>query len=145
MKAPYIIEGLSSLPRGWGHCGVAITLDGKVANAIWRHKWRRNESSPLFAEMKAELGSKHGRIEFVGDSWLIRLIMVEPIQCSCFGMGGDHVRRLEAKEDVKWTSHNIDTPEQAAKIVAIWLHWFNNVSCFQTGKRTIITAPFAMA
>jgi hypothetical protein len=144
MKSLYVIEGMSTLKHGMGHCGVSITLDGRVANAIWKNKLRRNPKSPLVEEMKIELDNKYGRIDWVEDSWLLRMIMVESSQCSCFGLNGDHPQRLERKEHLKWTPHNIDTPHQAAKIVALWLYWFNNVSCLPIGKKTLITSPFAI-
>ncbi len=88
MKALYHIEGLSTLSRDRGHYGISITLDGRVANKILNHKLRRNEDSPLYQMMVEELDNKYGFIKFIEDSWLLRIIQLEPSQCSCFGIDG---------------------------------------------------------
>jgi hypothetical protein len=128
-KALYSIEGLTTRKDlGMGHYGISITLDGKVANQILNHKVRRNKSSGLYNMMVAELDNKYGQIEFIKDSWLIRYIQLEPSTCSCFGIEGMRLSHINDGEDVRWTPHNIDSSRQAAKLLSIWLMWFNHMA-----------------
>lgn len=132
LKALYQIQGLTSRrDRDFGQYGVVISLDGDVARKILYNKQRRNQESPLYKIMVEEVNNKYGRIEFIEDSWLLRLIQLEPMQCSCFGIEGMALDTLDKARSVKWTPHNIDSPHQAAQLVSIWLYWFNHMACLE--------------
>lgn len=137
-KSPYLIEGLTTLRnRGMGHYGIKITIDNSVAKRLLKTPRVR---CLMIDDLKAELANKYARIEFVEESWLLQLIMLEGSTCSCFGVGHSVEKRIESGDDIAWTSHNIDSPEQAAKLVAIWLHWFNSI----TSAFGILEHPFSM-
>ncbi len=144
MKSIYRIEGLTTRRGlGMGAYGISISIDKELAFKLYQFK--RDENVPLIQMMKAELNHKYGRIEFVDDSWLLRLIMIESMSCSCFGLSGNVLESIKDKtliQDLTWSPHNIDCPEQASRILSIWLIWFNNICCIEDGGKPLVEFPF---
>lgn len=132
MKSAFYLTGLTAIPgRGLGHYGITASLDGGVAKALLNE--RREDKAPLIRMLEAELrGNKEraglARLSFVGDSWLLRHLMLPDGNCACFGIDGMRLDSLNDGRDVSWHSHNIDSPNQAMTLASVWLLWINTLA-----------------
>lgn len=134
-------EGLFSIEnftteagRSRGGYDLAIILAKPVVKALLNAPERREENSPLLRDLLQRIKLSvppadrgFARLDFHGDTWLL-LGMHGGGDCACCGVAGGSRTFLERGEErtLRYTSHNIDTPEQAAAVVSTWLMWFNN-------------------
>lgn len=137
MKAGlYKIEDFSTENgEGQSGYGFSIVLSAVAVEAIL--KLKREEGGASFIETLREriqnsfpdfAASTCDPPQFFEETWLLTLIKV-PGTCACMGVGGDTISWLEAGNvgAIRYVEHNIDTIEQAACILSVWLLWFNTI------------------
>lgn len=133
----YSIEGFNSA-RGLGRdgYGLTITLAAKAVEAILLLEERRDETNPFYTDLVERIrrtvpgpDASYARLDFYEDTWLLVGMRVGS-DCACFGVGGGRREQLLRGDAIllRYDSHNVDTPEQAAAIVSTWLEWFNTVA-----------------
>lgn len=139
LEGLYSIEGFNSeRGLGRGQYGLTIVLAAPVVPAISGQ--RRDESVPLFRMLQERLRNSltaydrsYSRMSFHEDTWLLRSLVVGS-DCACFGC------RAPSGGALRYDSHNIDSPDQAAAILSTWLLWFNHVIAGTDFKQ-----PFTLA
>jgi hypothetical protein len=139
-KGLYSIENFLTMADGEpGGYGFAVVLSAPVATRFLQMK--RSDGGNFVEELRQLIIRRFGRSaehnpepDFFGDTWLLLGIKV-PGNCACFGVDGSTrgtiEKKSEAREplrrDLRYSPHNLDTLEQAAAILAVWLYWFNTI------------------
>jgi hypothetical protein len=130
----YHIDGFSSVPIERG-CGFSIHLRGDIASDFARQPnsdaFRAQLQVRLLLRMKKSDRALM-QIHFHDDSMLLKSLSVGR-DCACFFIEPHGLIGIETSDSrlaLKYASHNIDTLDQAAAILDIWLHWFNTSSSF---------------
>lgn len=116
--------------------GFSIMLSAPVVAALL--KTRRNENAPLLAALHERIHRSFAperaahipAPEFVGDSWLLASLRV-PGDCACFFINRDVTESLLRGSkpcDLRYSSHNLRSIQEAACVLSVWLMWFNHVA-----------------
>jgi hypothetical protein len=140
-KGLYAIESfMTNRERGeTSSCGFSIILNAEVANSFAQMK--REDGGRFVEELRLTIVRNFSGWEsakyveaptFLENTWLLTSMKV-PGTCACFFIdGGAHsiaadVKAGKQRRDVRYSPHNLDTPEQAATVLGVWLYWFNTI------------------
>lgn len=133
------IIGFSSAFKGPSRSGFSIVLHKDFVAQMLKHN--RSEGECVTTIMKDILRETVGKanlmpspIRFHGDTWLLKSLHVGG-NCACFSSNAT----LLGDRHLRFDSHNLDEPIQAACVLSMWLYWFNNVITL-----TEFDTPFAM-
>ena len=123
------IIGFTSVNGGMNASGFSIVLHKDFAAAV--AKTKRNEGGLLAVQMREILVETLGEanidpfpILFSGESWLLQSLRIGR-NCACFSAG--NLNDNNFTRHIRYSPHNIDSPREAACLLAVWLQWFNGV------------------
>lgn len=119
--------------------GFAIILNARAATAFLQMK--REDGGRFVEELRqvivrnSSVGGKYAQApDFYRDTWLLTSIRLPSGTCACFFIdGGAHSLNSdvdagrEIRRDLRYSPHNLDTIEQAATVLGVWLYWFNTI------------------
>lgn len=113
---------------GMGHYGCNIVLAKEAVSEILGIELKRINPAlvnTLTERVKKSIRHAQPNFHFHKDSFMLTSFQIGG-QCACLGIDGSELLRL-GSENVRYSPHNIDSPEYAAVLVSTWLLWFNSV------------------
>lgn len=141
-KALFAIEGFmtnAAEPGDTSSRGFSIILNAEVATAFLQMK--REDGGRFVEELRqvivrnsSSVAGKYAEApEFYGDTWLLTSLRLPSGTCACFFVDGSTrgeiasaaESRTPLRRPIRFDSHNLDTTEQAATVLGVWLYWFN--------------------
>lgn len=132
----YSIEHFSSARQGgFGGSGFSITVSEEIVNALINTKKEKGErvTALMLDIFERTFGTDAlvfaRNMTFYRDSWMLTSLCVGS-DCACFSTGNPSLLDGGVTRDIKFSPHNIDTPEQAACLLAMWLLWFNHAAVY---------------
>lgn len=120
--------------------GFSIVLNAEVATAFLQMK--REDGGRFVEELRqvivrnSSVAGKYAEApEFYGDTWLLTSIRLPSGTCACFFLDGSTRAEIASafesrtllRRPLRFDPHNLDTIEQAATVLGVWLYWFNTI------------------